>query len=159
PEVTLVDPAQVRLAPPRKRRIIEADLDEGNEAFDMDARKDIYVQQVLDQAFFINNNSLRLYMQKHLMAGGVISTKDLPIDTAKDFLAVANAIGLASTSSLSSDFEFVMMYQGTEKDELKNASVAPQYFSQKDHFTVEIIHTSRPNETITEPRVPSSVQS
>ena len=66
PEVALVDPAQVRLAPPRKRRIIEADLDEGNEAFDMDARKDIYVQQVLDQAFFINNNALRSYMQKHL---------------------------------------------------------------------------------------------
>jgi hypothetical protein len=145
PEVTLVDPAQVRLTPPRKRRIIEADLDEGNEAFDMDARKDIYVQQVLDQAFFINNNSLRSYMQKHLMAGGVISTKDLPIDTAKDFLAVANAISLASTSSLSSDFEFVMAYQSTEKDDLKNASVAPQYFSQKDHFTVEIIHTSRPS--------------
>jgi hypothetical protein len=145
PEVTLVDPAQVRLAAPRKRRIIEADLDEGNEAFDMDARKDIYVQQVLDQAFFINNNSLRSYMQKHLLAGGVISTKDLPIDSAKDFLAVANAIGLASTSSLSSDFEFVMSYQGTERDDLKNAAIGPQYFSQKDHFTVEIIHTSRPS--------------
>ncbi|MFT7411091.1 MAG: hypothetical protein ACI9EX_001696 [Oleispira sp.] len=145
PEVTLVDPAQVRLAAPRKRRIIEADLDEGNDAFDMDARKDIYVQQVLDQAFFINNNSLRSYMHKHLMAGGVISTKDLPIDSAKDFLAVANAIGLASTSSLSSDFEFVMTYQGTARDDLNNAAIAPQYFSQKDHFTVEIIHTSRPS--------------
>jgi len=151
PEVALVDPAQVRLAPPRKRRIIEADLDEGNEAFDMDARKDIYVQQVLDQAFFINNNSLRSYMQKHLMAGGVISTKDLPIVSAKDFLAVANAIGLASTSSLSSDFEFVMTYQNTDKDDLKNASVAPQYFSQKDHFTVEIIHSSRPSEASVQP--------
>jgi hypothetical protein len=83
----------------------------------------------------------------------------LPIDSAKDFLAVANAIGLASTSSLSSDFEFVMAYQSTEKDDLKNASIAPQYFSQKDHFTVEIIHTSRPSNTRAEPRVPSSVQS
>lgn len=150
PEVALVDPAQVRLAAPRKRRIIEADLDEGNDAFDMDARKDIYVQQVLDQAFFINNNALRAYMQKQLMAGGVISTKDLPIDSAKDFLAVANAIGLASTSSLSSDFEFVMTYQNTDKDDLNNASVAPQYFSQKDHFTVEIIHSSRPSEASTQ---------
>jgi hypothetical protein len=159
PEVTLVDPAQVRLAAPRKRRIIEADLDEGNEAFDMDARKDIYVQQVLDQAFFINNNSLRSYMHKHLLAGDVISTKDLPIDTAKDFLAVANAISLASTSSLSLDFEFLMAYQSTEKDDLKNAFVAPQYFIQKDHFTVEIIHTSRPSETGVELTVPSSIQS
>ena len=143
PEVALVDPAQVRLAAPRKRRVIEADLDEGNEAFDMDARKDIYVQQVLDQAFFINNNSLRSYMQKHLLAGKVISTKDLPIDSAKDFLAVANAIGLASTSSLSSDFEFVMTYQETEYGNRKPGSSESQYFSQKDHFTVELINSDR----------------
>jgi hypothetical protein len=143
PEVALVDPAQVRLAAPRKRRVIEADLDEGNEAFDMDARKDIYVQQVLDQAFFINNNSLRSYMQKHLLDGKIISTKDLPIDSAKDFLAVANAIGLASTSSLSSDFEFVMTYQETEYGNRKPGSSESQYFSQKDHFTVELINSDR----------------
>jgi hypothetical protein len=140
PEVALVDPAQVRLAAPRKRRVIEADLDEGNEAFDMDARKDIYVQQVLDQAFFINNFSLRSYMQQHLLAGDVISTRDLPINNAKDFLAVANAVSLASTSSLSSDFEFVMKYE-------QNDGAVPQgdqYFSKKDHFTVELIN-SGPN--------------
>lgn len=137
PEVALVDPAQVRLAPPRKRRVIEADLDEGNEAFDMDARKDIYVQQVLDQAFFINNLSLRSYMQQHLLAGDVISTRDLPINNAKDFLAVANAVSLASTSSLSSDFEFVMKYEQSD------GAVAQddQYFSKKDHFTVELINS------------------
>jgi hypothetical protein len=137
PEVALVDPAQVRLTPPRKRRVIEADLDEGNEAFDMDARKDIYVQQVLDQAFFINNLSLRSYMQQHLLAGDVISTRDLPINNAKDFLAVANAVSLASTSSLSSDFEFVMKYEQSD------GAVAQddQYFSKKDHFTVELINS------------------
>lgn len=145
PEIELIDPAQVRLAPPRKRRVIEADLDEGTEAFDMDARKDIYVQQILDQAFFINNHSLRQYMQQHLMAGEVVSTKDLPIENAKDFLAVANAIGLASTSSLSSDFEFVMKYQGTEIQDL-DAKQGNNFFSQKDHFTVEIINTNRQTE-------------
>jgi hypothetical protein len=145
PEIELVDPAQVRLAPPRKRRVIEADLDEGTEAFDMDARKDIYVQQILDQAFFVNNHSLREYMQKHLMAGEVVSTKDLPIENAKDFLAVANAIGLASTSSLSSDFEFVMKYQGTEVHNLA-LEQSEHFFSQKDHFSVEIINANRQTE-------------
>jgi hypothetical protein len=144
PEVALVDPSQVRLAPPRRRRIIETDLDEGNEAFDMDARKDIYIQQVLDQAFFINNNALRSYMQQHLLAGKVISTKDLPIASANDFLAVANAISLASNSSLSSDFEFVMTYQGTEKEDLDSES---HYFNQKDHFTVELINSDPGNST------------
>lgn len=150
PEVELVDPAQVRIAAPRKRRTIEADLDEGTEDFDMDARKDIYIQQILDQAFFINNNSLREYMKKHLAAGKIVSTKDLPIDNAKDFLAVSNAIGLASTSSLSSDFDIVMSYQNTEVSGADDQS-ADQYFSQKDHFTVEIIHNSRPPETGAKP--------
>ena len=147
PEIELVDPAAIRIAAPRKRRMIESDLDEGNEAFDMDARKDIYVQQVLDQAFFINNNSLRSYMQKHLLAGKVISTKDLPIESAKDFLAVANAIGLASTSSLSSDFEFVMTYDSTEISDQHGPLADSQYFSQKDHFTVELVHTRPKDDT------------
>ena len=145
PEVALVDPAQVRLAPPRKRRIIESDLDEGTEAFDMDARKDIYIQQVLDQAFFINNNSLRSYMQKHLMAGNVISTKDLPIENANDFLAVANAVSLASTSSLSSDFEFVMSYEADDRGD-ESATDENSYFSKKDHFTVELINSGPRNQ-------------
>jgi len=148
PEIALVDPGQVRLAAPRQRRIIEADLDEGNEAFDMDARKDIYVQQVLDQAFFINNNSLRQYMQQHLLAGDVVSTKDLPIENAKDFLAVANAIGLASTSSLSSDFEFVMKYEA-EEDAGKNTD-EDRFFSKKDHFTVELINSAPRNQADTQ---------
>lgn len=139
PEIELVDPASIRISAPRKRRVIEADLDEGNEAFDMDARKDIYVQQVLDQAFFINNHSLRHYMQQHLLAGKAISTRDLPIDSAKDFLAVANAIGLASTSSLSSDFEFVMTYDSTEVSDQQVPLTDNQYFTHKDHFTVELI--------------------
>lgn len=161
PEVELVDPAQVRLMAPRKRRTIESDLDEGTEAFDMDARKDIYVQQVLDQAFFINNHSLRDYMQKHLMAGDVISTKDLPIDNAKDFLAVANAIGLASTSSLSSDFEFVMKYESTEYlsvegSEMKNKD---KFFSQKDHFTVELIISNQAKEASAQQSAQADIQS
>jgi predicted RNA-binding protein with PUA domain len=144
PEVALVDPAQVRLAPPRKRRIIEADLDEGTEAFDMDARKDIYVQQVLDQAFFINNNALRGYMEKQLLAGDVISTRDLPIESAKDLLVVANAISLASTSSLSSDFEFVMKYE--ECGEADQKPDNNSYFSKKDHFTVKLINSGTRNQ-------------
>jgi hypothetical protein len=158
PEVELVDPAMIRMAAPRKRRLIEADLDEGNEAFDVDARKDIYVQQVLDQAFFINNNSLRSYMQKHLLAGEVVSTKDLPIENAKDFLAVANAIGLASTSSLSSDFEFVMKYESTETTEPNKEEASSLFFSQKDHFTVEIINSSRTDDASTKPSLPASAQ-
>lgn len=139
PEVELVDPAQVRLAPPRVKRTVESDLDEGMDDFDMGARKDIYIQQVLDQAFFINNQSLRGYVQKHLASKGRVSTKDLPITSTNDFLAVANAISLASTNSVSSDFQFVMTYEGTENIPINDKNI-DEFFSQKDHFTVEIIN-------------------
>lgn len=145
PEVALVDPVQVRIAAPRSRRIIESDLDEGNDELDMVARKEIYVQQVLDQAFFINNSSLKEYMQDHLSSGKIVSTKDLPIKSAKDFLAVANAIGLASSNNLSSDFEFLMTYQQANNDRLNkdnNNDSGTVYFSQKDHFTVELVRSS-----------------
>lgn len=158
PEVALVDPAHVRLAPPRTRRTVEADLDEGTEDFDVGARKDIYIQQVLDQAFFINNKSLRGYMQKHLASKGRVSTKDLPIESANDFLAVANAISLASTNSLSSDFQFVMTYENTEKTPL-NASNNKHFFSQKDHFSVEIINSNHQKESPSKNSNQASVQS
>ena len=139
-ELALIDPGRVLLVTSRSRRIIGTELYEETVAFDMDARKYIYIQQVLDQAFFINNNSLRSYMQQHLLAGDVISTRDLPIHNAKDFLAVANAIGLASTSSLSSDFEFVMNYEASPDTRVDSAD-EDKYFSKKDHFTVELINS------------------
>ena len=134
PEIALVDPASVRLAPPRKRREIEAALDENTEEFDIDARKDIYVQQVLDQAFFINNQSLRNFMVKHLNDGGKVSTRNLPIESAPDFLAVAHSIGVAASGNLSSEFDVIMNYDHEGGTEDSNG-----YFEHKDHFTVELI--------------------
>jgi len=87
-------------------------------------------------------------MQQHLLAGNVVSTKDLPIENAKDFLAVANAIGLASTSSLSSDFEFVMNYEA--EDDAGGNTNEDKYFSKKDHFTVELINSEPRNQAGTQ---------
>lgn len=139
PEIELVDPASVRLAPPRKRREIEALLDENTEAFDIDARKDIYIQQVLDQAFFINNQSLRNYMYQHLNDGDVVNTRDLPIKSAPDFLAVAHSIGVAAAGNLSSEFEVVMSY-----DQQAGSDDPNGYFDHKDHFRVELVRKDVP---------------
>ena len=92
PQVALVDPGQVRLAAPRQRRMIDAAVDDGQGDFDMDARKDIYIQQVLDQAFLVNQQALKSYMQKHLGSGRKVSTRELPIENAKDFIAFADAV-------------------------------------------------------------------
>ncbi|MEK9766330.1 MAG: Wadjet anti-phage system protein JetA family protein, partial [Thalassolituus sp.] len=94
PQIRLTDPAQVRMHAPRSRQKIESALDDGKGDFDVNARREIYVQQVLDQAFLVNQQALRGFMANKLSSGKKISTRDIPIETAQDFLAVAHAIGL-----------------------------------------------------------------
>lgn len=133
PEIGLVDPAQVRLAPPRQRQLADAALDENIGEIDQDARKDLYVQQVLDQAFFVNHQALKNYIQRHLPLGKKISSRDLPIETADDFLAVSHAISLGAPDHLSSEFNIQVSYDSTAGE---NESL---YFIKKDHFTFELV--------------------
>ena len=133
PKVQLLDPAQVRLAPPRARHLASAALDEGKEEVDINARRDIYVQQVLDQAFFVNQQGLRDYFKRNLKAGRKITSSDLPIENAQDFLAVANAISLGAADGLSSEFEIRVSYAGAEQ------SSNNPYFIKKDHFIFELV--------------------
>ena len=135
PQLRFVDPAQIRLQGPRRRQLIEASLDDGQGDFDVDARKEIYVQQVLDQAFLVNQESLRQFMAAHLSSGKPLSTRDIPIETAKDFLAVAHAIGLGAADGLSSEFEFRI-----EPDDGAEPADGEGYFIRKDHFTFELVH-------------------
>ena len=89
---------------------------------------------MLDQAFLVNQESLRQFMVAHLKSGKPVSTRDIPIETAKDFLAVANAIGLGAADGLSSEFEFRI-----EPDE-SVPTEGDGYFLRKDHFTFELVH-------------------
>ena len=134
PQIRLIDPASVRLAGPRQRQVIEAALDDGKGDFDIDARREIYVQQVLDQAFLVNQQALRQFMASSLSGGARVSTRDIPIETAKDFLAVAHAIGLGSADGLSSEFEFRIEYDDNPREENGDG-----YFIKKDHFTFELV--------------------
>ena len=140
PQIALVDPGQVRLAAPRQRRMIDAAVDDGQGDFDVDARKDIYIQQVLDQAFLVNQQALKTYMQKHLGSGRKVSTRELPIENAKDFLAVAHAIGLGAADGLSSEFEFRIEYdEQADTEHADGAENSATYFLKKDHFTFELV--------------------
>lgn len=144
PDIAFVDPAQVRMQAARQRRQVDALLDDGKGDLDLNARKDIYVQQVLDQAFLVNQQALKTYMHTHLTSGKKVSTQDLPIESAQDFLAVSHAIGLGASDGLSSEFEFRIDYaEGHSPEQMPSMPTdADDYFIHKDHFTVELVQTS-----------------
>jgi hypothetical protein len=73
-------------------------------------------------------------MSSKLSSGKRISTRDIPIESAQDFLAVAHAIGLGAADGLSSEFEFRIDYDDNPRDENGEG-----YFIKKDHFTFELV--------------------
>ncbi len=139
PRFGFIDPASVRMHSQRTRRSFSMDVTEDHqEDFDVDARKELYVQQVLDQAFLINDNRVRQYLVRQLSRGEVVTTSDLPVRSADDLLALAHAIEVGTAQSLSSDFRFIV--------EWKNAGESSEYFESRDNFTIRLV----PNTAVTE---------
>jgi len=126
-----VDPEQVRLHTVRKIRVINMVFDDGLDDFDVDARKDLYIQQLLDQAFMVSDGAMRDYVRHTLAQGDAIMSKDLPIRNASDLLAAAHAIEVASSSNLSSEMQFLVTPLGTRS--------SSEYFSGIDDFAISLV--------------------
>jgi cell division protein FtsB len=132
-----VDPGQIKLQAPRHRNVIETMMDDQGEDVDTNARKEIFINQLLDQAFFINDKWVKDYLVKNLSEGKTVNTCDLPVENAQDLLAVANIIGVGSANGLSSEFRFDVRYTGT--------SSQTDYFLQQDSFSIELVTTKDNN--------------
>ena len=126
-----VDPDQVRLMTLRKPRVVQAVFDDGVDDFDLDARKDLYVQQLLDQAFMVSDSAMRDYILTTFKKGEKVLSSTLPVNSATDLLAAAHAIEVASSSNLSSELQFLVTPQGT--------SSSNEYFDQIDEFAIELV--------------------
>lgn len=128
--IALVDPAQVKLNQRRQQARVDSVVQEQG-ALDPEAQKEIMIQALLDQAFVLNNQSLTDYIQKVLMDGRRVSSRDLPINEARDLLAAAHIIELGAINHLSSDFEFHVTFA-------KKEPFANDYFAQADDFVIEL---------------------
>ena len=126
--VGFIDPANVFLHAKRKHQII--DTDEGGD-FDPMAHKEMYIQQMLDQAFFINDSRIRTFLAEQLMAKNKVSTKDLPIENAEDLLALTHAIEAASQSGNKEAMMFNIQPTGNV--------VSNEYLDSYDEFEISII--------------------
>ena len=130
PQIRFIDPSQVRLQAPRRRTVIDDGVDEGLESVDQDSRRELYVQQALDQAFFVNNNQVRRYMVEQFISRDEISSSEIPVNSAADLLAIAHVVSVGAVDNLSSEYHFELNWVDQKSDE---------YFEQKDVFSIRLI--------------------
>lgn len=125
----LSDPAQIKLHNRRQRRVVNTRLQE-TQALSAEDQRDLLIQQLLDQAFLINNEALREYVKINLRKGRRISTADLPIDNAKDLLAAAHVIEAGAMDGRDLDYRFIVTATGRR--------TSNEYFTGFDEFFIEL---------------------
>lgn len=90
-QVGLMDPEHIKLHDRQRTEVVNHVLTSEPDG-DLGARQAVYVQQALDQAFYISQQRLQGFIAERLAQQTRISTADLPIETAEDFMAVAHLI-------------------------------------------------------------------
>lgn len=126
----LIDPKQVRLVERKRRLNIDNTVHEQEEVHE-EARRELLVQQLLDQAFVFNRRDLKEYITRSLAGGESISSAKLPVEHAKDLLALAHVIELASVNNLDSDLNIQVEPTGRH--------CASAYYHNSDEFTISLI--------------------
>src|SRR5690606_6716836 len=99
-------------------------------ALDPAAERELMIQQLLDQAFVIDNSGLRDYVFRALRAGQKVSSRHLPVDNARDLLAMAHVIEVGAVNNLSSRYQFSVEPTGN--------TTASEYFYQQDEFMITL---------------------
>ncbi len=128
-QVTLVDPAQVRLRERRDRPVVKSQMAE-LDAPDTATRRDLAIAQLLDKAFNVNGSALRDYLRRALGAGRRIDNRDLPVNDTPDLLALSHLIELGGADQAAAGFR--LRLEPTEP------ITGEHYFVRRDGFLLEL---------------------
>ena len=131
--VQFVDPQQVRLQERKQTQWVDSSVHE-HKAIDKDAQRELMIQQLLDQAFMVTGKHVKDYVLSSLRSGRRISTRGLPVDDAKDLIAMAHVIEIGAVNNLSSDLEFRVEPTGKRVTD-------SNYYHE---FTIELVSGDRP---------------
>lgn len=132
-----LDPGQIQLRAPRERRFVKTSLDE-DKPLDEEARKQLYIQQMLDQAFSLQNKEVRDFVYRSLASTGRINSRQLTATSVPELLSLARAIEVGASHKLSSDYRFRII-QAEQSLLDAPAVVEDRFFSRRDEFTIELI--------------------
>lgn len=140
-QLGFIDPAQIQLRAPRQQQVVRSAID-SDKPLDVDAQKEIYIQQVLDKAFILQGGAVRDYVHQALAHNGQVNSRDLAATSMQELLNLAHAVEVASVDNLSSRFRFAI----TQDDEWLYSAPRVQddtYFKQRDEFVISLIDSGQ----------------
>lgn len=129
--IGLIDPAQIKLHERKQKQAVNTAV-EDSQSVDKAAQREIMIQQLLDQAFVINNSHVKDYVVSSFRKGRRISTRELPVVDAKQLLAMAHVIEVGTVNNLSTEMRFKVEPTGRRVLDTK-------YYDSFDEFTIELI--------------------
>lgn len=130
-QVGLIDPAQIKLQERKQKMQVDSSIHEP-QTIDQQAQRELFIQQLLDQAFTVNNTQVRDYVMHALCDGRKISTRELPVNDAPSLLAMAHVIEVGAINQLSSQYFFRIT-------PLERQVTDNEYYHQYDEFTIELV--------------------
>ncbi|MAZ86310.1 MAG: flagellar protein FliT [Cellvibrionaceae bacterium] len=151
-EAGYLDPSQVVYRNRANRRVMQSRIEE-EQSIDADARRELYIRQVLDSAFGIQSGDIQQYLMKSLNNTGRVNSRHLPINDARELLAVAHAIQVGASENLSSEYRFSVTPVSLDSDgrqwlSADAACTDGDYFVQRDEFVIELIDNNTSNEHV-----------
>ncbi|WP_250462418.1 Wadjet anti-phage system protein JetA family protein [Microbulbifer litoralis] len=128
-QLRLFDPKQVQLWQRSRRQPVNTRVQE-NAPLEAENRREILLQQLLDQAFTMNSGQIKDYMSRALGNGRVVRSSELPVRDARDLLAMSHALEAGAANQVSSEFELRI---SDEKRRGKNV------YLEFDEFKFELV--------------------
>ena len=141
-----LDPSQIQLRNRADKRVVISRVEEGQQ-LDREARRELFVQQALDQAFAVQGTEIRQYIATALATTGRINTRHLPVHNARELLSLAHAIEVGAADNLSSDYRFVVSPLSADEEGKQwlpdSAGIREgDYFIRRDEFIIELIEAN-----------------
>ncbi len=137
-QIGLIDPAAIRLQERKAKAVVDSSVTH-RQTLDRDAQRELLIQQLLDQAFVINNTQVSDYVIKSLRNGRKISTRELQVEDAPSLLAMAHVIEVGAINQMSSEWSFRV-------EPLHRQVTDHPYYHAYDEFTIELIQSDISNE-------------
>ncbi|PVZ72546.1 Wadjet anti-phage system protein JetA family protein [Pelagibaculum spongiae] len=130
--VGYLDPASLKMRQPR-RKSAEPVFSEAPPELDQHYRKQLFIQDALDQAFMLNSSGQIEFLKQQLADGNEITTETMIISSAPDLLSSAHIIELGTISNRSSEYRFKI------EKVLGREQVQTDYFVKTDNYRIQIL--------------------